>query len=152
MRVVYGAGFPLIQNKAHLIDRVRLLEDELRKMPQYEPITTHTFHAGMYCREVYRGADVLVVGKVHKKEHMYYIVSGTVAITTDEGVMAVTGPKMICSKPGTKRAVYSITPAHCLTLHRTDAINVRDAEKELVEDDPDSMYDAGNKLKQERLS
>jgi len=128
-------------------ERVATLQTELSKMPQYEPLTKHTFHGGMYCREVWREAGVLVVGKVHKKEHFYLIVSGTVAITTDDGVKHVTGPELLCSKPGTKRAVYAETDALCMTFHRVESTNVEDAEAELVEEDIDSMYAIGNKVK-----
>ncbi len=132
-------------------DRVLALQSALVQMPQYEPITEHYFHGGMYCRKVFRHADVTVVGKVHKKEHFYLVVSGTVAVTTDDGVQVITGPHLLCSKPGTKRVVYSVTDAVCMTFHRTDSTNVEDAEEELVEHDPASMFTIGNKLKDEVL-
>lgn len=132
-------------------DRVLALQSALVQMPQYEPITEHYFHGGMYCRKVFRHADVTVVGKVHKKEHFYLVVSGTVAVTTDDGVQVITGPHLLCSKPGTKRVVYSVTDAVCMTFHRTDSTTVEDAEEELVEHDPASMFTIGNKLKDEVL-
>jgi hypothetical protein len=106
----------------------------------------------MYCREVFREAGILIVGKVHKKEHFYLIAGGTVAITTDDGVQLVTGPYLLCSKPGIKRAVYAETDALCMTFHRVEATNVEDAEIELVEHDPDAMFSVGNKIKVKELS
>ena len=135
-----------------MVSKVQALQDVISKMPQYEPKTKHTFHAGMYCREVWRPAGVIVVGKIHKKEHFYLIVSGTVAITTDEGVKSVTGPHLLCSKPGTKRAVYAETDALCMTFHVVDAKTIEDAEQELVEEDDSSMFTLGNKLKNEVLT
>ena len=132
-------------------DKVQALQDALMNFEPYEPETEHVFHAGMYCRKVFRHAGVLVVGKVHKKEHFYLIVSGTVAITTDDGVQVVTGPHLLCSKPGTKRAVYAETDALCMTFHRTDSMTVEDAEVELVEEEPNSMYSLGNQLKVKEL-
>jgi hypothetical protein len=135
-----------------MVSKVQALQDVISQMPQYEPETKHTFHAGMYCREVWRPAGVIVVGKIHKKEHFYLIVSGTVAITTDEGVKSVTGPHLLCSKPGTKRAVYAETDALCMTFHVVDAKTIEDAEQELVEEDDSSMFALGNKLKNEVLT
>ena len=135
-----------------MVSKVQALQDVISKMPQYEPETKHTFHAGMYCREVWRPAGVLVVGKIHKKEHFYLIVSGTVAITTDEGVKSVTGPHLLCSTPGTKRAVYAQTDALCMTFHVVDAKTIEDAEQELVEEDKTSMFALGNKFKNEVLT
>ena len=129
------------------IDKVLALQAELSKLPQYEPETKHYFHGNMYCREVWRPAGVLVVGAVHKKEHFYLIVSGTVGITTDDGVQEITGPHLFSSKPGTKRAVYAVTDALCMTFHALEAKTVEEAEAELVEAEPDNMYSPGNRIK-----
>ena len=128
-------------------EKVDRLQAEVAKLPQYEPQTKHYFHGGMYCREVYRDAGVLVVGKVHKKEHFYLIVSGVVMVNDGNPIEA---PYLMMSKPGTKRAVLSLTPVTCMTFHRTDATTVEEAESELVEDEP-SLYLPGNKLRQEVL-
>lgn len=120
------------------------LKSELCKLPQYQPETKHYFHAGMYCREVFRHAGVALVGKVHKKEHFYVVASGTIILN---GGRHITGPAVLECTPGTQRAVYSVTDAVCMTFHITDAKTVEEAEKELVEDDPMSMYGPGNMLK-----
>ncbi|WP_426111048.1 hypothetical protein [Massilia sp. PWRC2] len=146
----YGAGLPAATPAMRA--RVEAIQAEMVKHPQYEPETTHTFHAGMYCRQVWRAADVTIVGKVHKCEHFYYVVSGTVLITTDDGVQRITGPHLLCSKPGTKRAVYSETDALCVTFHRTDATTLEQAEAEMIEPEPDSQFLLGNKLKVKELT
>jgi hypothetical protein len=150
MRIVYGKGFE-IDKPTSMLDKVQALQAEVSKLPQYEPETKHYFHGGMYCREVFRHAGVLVVGAVHKKEHFYLIVSGTVAITTDDGVQEVTGPHLFLSKPGTKRAVYAVTDALCMTFHAIEAKTVEEAEAELVEAEPNSMYSLGNQVKHQSL-
>ena len=146
MRVIYGEGFKVAKPK-NLKERVEALQDEISKHPQYEPPTEHVFHGGMYCRQVWRPAGCLIVGKVHKKEHFYMIVSGTVKVTTDNGLQTITGPMLLCSTPGTKRAVFAETDALCMTFHRVESSTVEDAESELVEDDPKSMFTIGNKIK-----
>ena len=97
MTVTYGKGFEVAPSP-DMRDKVKILQEELSKLPQYQPETKHYFHGGMYCREVFRHAGVLVVGKVHKKEHFYLIVSGTVQITDGEGnAQEVTGPHLFLS-------------------------------------------------------
>jgi hypothetical protein len=150
MRVTYGKGFE-VAPAVSMVDKVKALQVEVSKLPQYEPKTKHYFHGGMYCREVFRHAGVLVVGKIHKKEHFYLIVSGTVSITTDDGAIEVSGPYLFESKPGTKRAVYAHTDTICMTFHRTDSQTVEDAETELVEEEPNSMYSLGNIVKDQTL-
>lgn len=131
---------------------VQALQDAMSEMPQYEPPTEHLFHGGMYCRQVWRPAGCTIVGKVHKKEHFYMVVSGTICVTTDDGLQTITGPKVLCSTPGTKRAVHAITDALCMTFHVVDAQTVEQAEDELVEPDNSSKFLVGNKVKQEVLT
>lgn len=134
-----------------LTDRVNALKTELLKMDQIDLPTQHLFHGGMYCRQVWRPAGCTIVGKVHKKEHFYMVVEGTVIVTTDEGVQELTAPALLCSKPGTQRAVFAVTDAMCMTIHRADANTVEGAADELVEDDPDSAFDALNNLKDKQI-
>lgn len=150
MRLTYGKGFE-VAPAVSMVDKVKALQAEVMKLPQYEPKTKHYFHGGMYCREVFRHANVLVVGKVHKKEHFYLVVSGTVSITTDDGAIEVSGPYLFESKPGTKRAVYAHTDTICMTFHCTDLKTVEDAETELVEEEPNSMFSFGNIVKDRNL-
>lgn len=141
MSAIAEAMQPLAHISRAQIDR---LQHELASFPQYEPETKHYFHAGMYVREVWRDAGVLVVGKVHKKPHFYIIVSGTVRI---DGGPEITGPITMKCEAGTKRVVLSMTPVLCMTLHKTDAATLLEAEAELVEDDANSCYDASNRIK-----
>lgn len=129
------------------MNAVAQLQKEILECPQIELPTEHIFHGGMYCRQVWRPAGSVIVGKVHKKEHFYMVVYGTIAVTTDDGVQTLTGPFLLCSKPGTKRAVLALTDALCMTIHRVDSDTVEAAEDELVLPEPDCPFIAGNKLK-----
>ena len=147
MIVTYGQGFKVAEPKS-MRDKVQALQIEIMKMPQYEPETKHYFHAGMYCREVFRHAGVLIVGRAHLKEHFYLIANGTVTVTTDDGVQTFTGPHILMSKPGAKRAVYAETDATCMTFHVTDCKTPEEAELEMVEPEDVKLFDARNKLKE----
>ena len=127
--------------------KVEALQVELSKLPQLELPTEHIFHGGMYCRQLFQPAGSLVVGKVHKKEHFFMVVQGTVAVTGDGETLLFTAPYLLTSKPGTKRALYAETDTIYMTIHRADSTTVEEVETELVEDDPTSMYAVGNKLK-----
>lgn len=151
MELVPGIASGDVASPADMRRAVERLQGEVSKLPQYEPETKHYFHAGMYCREVYRNAGVLVVGKVHKKAHFYVIASGTVCITTDDGAKRVNGPAVLQCTPGTKRAVYAETPATCMTFHIVNAKTVEEAERELVEEDDNDMYLPGNRVRPEVL-
>jgi quercetin dioxygenase-like cupin family protein len=148
MQVTYGAGFNVATD---MRSKVEALQSEVSKYEQYEAPTEHFFHGGMYCRQVWRPAGCVIVGKVHKKEHFYMVVFGTVIVTTDDGVKRITGPQLLCSSPGTKRAVYAETDALCMTIHRVESNDVETVESELVKDDPLSMFAVGNKVKNQSI-
>ena len=152
--VTYGKGFGslTVPNDQSARDNVEALQAEISQLPQYEAPTEHLFHGGMYCRQVWRPAGCLIVGKVHRKEHFYVVASGTVLVTTDSGLaQRITGPAVLRSNPGTKRAVYAETDALCMTFHRTDSTTVDAAEDELVEPDLAAPIGAGNKVKINRI-
>jgi uncharacterized cupin superfamily protein len=130
------------------IDSVARFKSELAKLPQYEPESEHHFHGGMYCRSVWRDAGVALVGKVHKKEHFYLVVTGRLMVKADGQEAIEVGPgTLMLSKPGTQRAVFSLEPSLCMTFHRTDAKTEEEAEAELIEEDPDCLYDCFNRVK-----
>lgn len=102
----------------------------------------------MYARVLFRPADTLIVGKVHKREHLYIVASGEVTVVGNGKKERIIGPRVIVSAPGTKRAVYSHTAATCITVHRTDETDLDKIETELIEPDDEAMYDAHNQIKQ----
>jgi hypothetical protein len=58
---------------------------------------------------------------------------------------------LFSSKPGTKRAVYAITDALCMTFHAIEAKTVEEAESELVEEEASNNYSPGNKIKHQPI-
>lgn len=124
------------------------LQAAMSQLPQADLPTQHFFADGMYCRFLPRPAGTLIVGKVHRKEHFYVICCGTVRVTNGEGAARdITGPAVVVSQPGTKRAVLALTDATCLTVHRTDSTDLDEIEAELIEPDHAALFDAHNNLK-----
>jgi len=128
-------------------EAIERLEKSLKTAPQAEIVTRHYFADGMYCREVARSKDTLIVGKVHKKEHFYVVLQGEVTVVGDGTRERIKAPRIIVSKPGTKRAVYAHEDSICMTVHRTFETDMEAIERELVEEDPHSMFLPGNILK-----
>ena len=128
------------------------LQAEIAKMPQVEPHTFHYFADGMYARVVPREKDTLLVGKVHKREHFYIVVMGSVAVLTETGPHIYEAGSILISPPGTKRAVLALEDSVCMTVHRTDKRELEDIEEELIEPDPTTLFDARNQLIKERLT
>jgi hypothetical protein len=130
-------------------EAIERLQREMSAMPQVELETEHHFSDGMYARMIKLiPAGTLIVGKAHKKEHFFVLLYGTMRITDGDGApKEFTGPAVIVSKPGTKRAGLAVTDTACLNVHRTKKKNLDKIEAELVEPDGEALFDSRNKLK-----
>lgn len=125
---------------------VQRLKAEMLKLDQAELPTEHFWCDGMYMRVLARPATCTIVGKVHKKRHFYVVVKGKVTIVGNGKRKTVEAPAYFVCDPGTQRAVYAHEDSICLTIHRTDKLDLKDVEEDLVEPDGDSPYLPGNIL------
>ena len=92
----------------------------------------HTFAGGCYIREIYNPAHELIVTKIHKKEHPFFLMKGEMSILTEEGIQNIKAPYQGVTKPGTKRAIYTHEECVFITVHATDSTVVKDVEEEVV--------------------
>lgn len=143
----------IVEQRLPTRDQIEELQGHMSAMPQLDlsEHTKHYFADGMYCRELFRPAGTLIVGKVHKKEHFYMVMSGTIALVGDGSREEITGPRIIVSQPGTKRAVYAVTDATCTTVHRVSSQDLEEIERELIEPENMRLFDASNKPIKEAL-
>ena len=92
----------------------------------------HTFAGGCYIREIYNPANQLLVTKIHKKEHPFFLMKGEMSILTEEGIQNIKAPYQGVTKPGTKRAIYTHEECVFITVHATDNTTIEDVEEEVV--------------------
>jgi hypothetical protein len=92
----------------------------------------HTFAGGCYIREIYNPAHELIVTKIHKKEHPFFLMKGEMSILTEEGIQNIKAPYQGVTKPGTKRAIYTHEECIFITVHATENTTVEDVEEEVV--------------------
>ena len=92
----------------------------------------HTFAGGCYIREIYNPANHLVITKIHKKEHPFFLMKGSMSILTEEGIQEIEAPYQGVTKPGTKRAIYTHEECIFITVHATDSTSIEDIEEEVV--------------------
>jgi quercetin dioxygenase-like cupin family protein len=126
--------------------KVEALQAEMLKMPQFEPPTEHTFHGGMYCRQVSIPAGCTIVGKKHKQDHFFMVMSGVVCIVDGDEAQTINAPALLKSLAGVKRAIHALTDTVFMTFHATNAVTVEQAEEILVEFDASSPFTLGNKI------
>ncbi len=106
------------------------LPDELKG--DCEEHTTHHFAPGLYARQFDLKAGEVLIGKIHKFDHLAMLVCGEMAIADEFGVQRVKGPLLFNSKRGAKRAGYALTDATFITFHPTDETDVAKIEEQVI--------------------
>lgn len=136
---------------AHVPSREQIdrLQSAMSKMPQATVETEHYFVPGMYCRKVTRSAGTLIVGKVHKKQHFFLCAKGEIIAWTEKGMKHLYPGDVVECKPGTKRVTLAVTDAVGITVHQTEKTDLDDIESELIEPDPNALFDSRNNLLEE---
>ncbi|CAB5212663.1 hypothetical protein UFOVP188_40 [uncultured Caudovirales phage] len=132
-------------------EQIEKLQGEMALMPQAELVTEHYFSGGMYCRRVFRQAGTLIVGKVHKKDHLFLCAMGEIIAWTEGGMKRLKAGDVVESKAGTKRVTLAVSDAIGITFHKTDETDLDEIEKELIEPDELALFDSSNKIKVEAL-
>tara|TARA_R110000787_G_scaffold91911_2_gene193631 strand:+ start:6091 stop:6543 length:453 start_codon:yes stop_codon:yes gene_type:complete len=66
----------------------------------------HSFCDGIYVREMKAKAGTFLIGKVHKQDHVWMLMSGSLIIITEDGLKEVKGPMHGTADKGTKRVAY----------------------------------------------
>ena len=92
----------------------------------------HTFAGGCYVREIYNPAHELIITKIHKKEHPFFLMKGEMSILTEEGIQNIKAPYQGVTKPGTKRAIYTHEECIFITVHATDGTTIEEVEDEVI--------------------
>lgn len=129
------------------LEQINRLQVELAKLPQAQPVTEHYFSGGMYCRKVARVAGTLIVGKVHKKDHLFICAAGEIIAWTETGMRRLQAGDVVESRAGTKRVTLATVDSIGITCHKTDHTDLESIEDELVEHDETSLFGVGNILK-----
>lgn len=83
---------------------VKRLEAALLQMPQADIKTYHKFKPGIYERTITVPPWCVLTGAPHKTDYKVRLESGTIAVTTDDGVKVFTAPCEFDAKAGIKRA------------------------------------------------
>ena len=106
-------------------------EDELKKT---YPIKQELID-GPYVRELFAPKGSLIVTFIHKQRHPAFLLKGELSILLDTGeIKRIKGPQKIITEIGTQRVAYIHEDVTWTCVHRTDATNFLDAEKEAVTD------------------
>jgi len=93
---------------------------------------THHLENGLYTREGFMPAGMLVVSFIHKQNHPSFFMEGEMSLLMDTGeVKRVKAPMVVHTEVGTQRVAYIHEDVTWTCVYRTDAKTVEEAEKEV---------------------
>ena len=107
------------------------VEHHTEEMQEACPVTHH-LENGLYTREVFMPAGMLVVSFIHKQNHPSFFMEGDMSLLLDDGtVKRVKAPMVVHTEVGTQRVAYIHEDVTWTCVYRTDAETVEEAEKEV---------------------
>ena len=95
----------------------------------------HSFGEGCYVREMNSPADELIVTKIHKKAHPFFLLEGEISILTERGYQRIKAPFYMVTPAGTKRIIRTHSPIKLVTIHVTDKTDLDEIENEIIAKD-----------------
>lgn len=119
------------------IDRMLELESALEKLPGTKfgddafPLK-HIFADGLYIRAMKGIKGMVVVTKLHKTNHPYFVLEGDVSIFTEEGTVRIKAPYFGITKAGTKRVGYFHEDTIWVTVHATEETDLEKIEDQVI--------------------
>jgi len=118
-----------VKNKEEISkELINKFEEELLKHPQLTINPNHFFIDGVYAREIFIPAGTIVVGKLHKTDHLNIISKGTIIVLTEEGMKEVSAPCTLVSSSGIKRVGLAVTDTVWTTIH-SNPENITDLQE-----------------------
>jgi len=95
----------------------------------------HSFAEGCYIREIFNPRGEIVITKIHKQEHPFFLMQGKMSILTENGIKHIKAPFHGITKPGTKRIIYAHEDCVFITVHATKNTDLKKIEEEVIAKD-----------------
>jgi hypothetical protein len=92
-----------------------------------------TYGCCTYARQMFLPKGTLIIGKIHKHQHLNFILQGKVSVSTEHGKKVIEAPASFISEVGLKRAVVAEEDTIWVTVHLTKYSSEEDLAK--VEDE-----------------
>tara|TARA_R110000744_G_scaffold352095_3_gene458147 strand:- start:11211 stop:12047 length:837 start_codon:yes stop_codon:yes gene_type:complete len=106
---------------------IPIIEASLLEQPQMECPVVHHFGPGIYIREVRLPAGALAVGHTQRHRHMNIMLTGKVAMITNDGVNIVQAPLIFVGEPG-KKMGYVIEDCVWQNIYATEETDIEKLE------------------------
>ena len=112
-------------------EAVSRLEQAMLGLDQEECPVEEIFAPGVYYREIFMPAGLVVVGHEHKTKHLNIVLSGRALVTID-GLTQEIGPGTFVSEAGVRKALMILEDMRWATIHPTDETDPKKLEESLI--------------------
>ena len=99
----------------------------------------HTYGDGLYIREIFMPRGQVIISKIHKVAHPFFLIKGKLSVLTEDGESLLQAPYYSITPAGTKRMLYTHTNSIVVTVHRTFETELDKIEKEIIAESFESM-------------
>jgi hypothetical protein len=137
-------------NKVYFRENILAVEQEMKDLVKDSKIKdglpnctlTHyftpidqTYGCGTYARQMFIPKGTIIIGKIHRHQHLNFIMQGEVDVLTEFGTTKYKAPCVFVSEVGLKRSVYAIEDTIWVTVHMTKHLgeeNLSKMEEEVI--------------------
>ena len=88
----------------------------------------HTFADGVYIRQMDMKSDSMVVGAIHNHLHVWFLLTGHLAVITEDTTEEFISPCYVLATPGSKRVIYALEDSIFVNVHKNPD-NIKDIKK-----------------------
>jgi len=127
-----------IQNLQELLvdnaDDVSIIGDGTTVVHCDEFPLKHSFADSVYVRQMNMKAGSAVIGHIHNHEHVWFLLTGHLAVATEKMVEEHISPCYVVAQPGSKRVIYALEDSIFVNIHKNpnNTRNIEELEKEIV--------------------
>lgn len=118
---------------AHVIAKIRALEEPLIGHEPVDVPTEHVIHAGIYARTIVMPRGMVLTGALLKRGTVLIVV-GSVSVLAGEEWMEMEGYNVIPASAGRKQVFESRSPVIITMLIPTQARTVEEVEAEITDE------------------
>lgn len=113
-------------------ERIERVAGVMLAQPQAECPVAHFFAPGVYIRQVTLKAGTFAIGHHQKTEHVNVMLSGVVALVTEDGVKELRAPLVYIGQPG-RKVGYILEDTVWLNVYATNERDIETLEATFLE-------------------
>ena len=88
----------------------------------------HTFTDGIYIRQMSMKKDSFVIGKIHKHNHVWFLLTGEISVADENNTVDHIAPCYVEAPAGSKRMIYAHEDSVWVNIH-ANPTNTQDLQE-----------------------